>query len=117
MTDANGKQMRKTFYGETRKEVKEEMEKAIDDLENGKDISNKLSIVQLAKEIQELKYNTNTIKRASYIRIGESIDIIEKCLPFGNVPIKYVNRSIINSQSKVLTSYSQSVITKVWQQL
>lgn len=109
--------MRKTFYGETRKEVKEEMEKAIDDLENGKDISNKLSIVQLAKEIQELKYNTNTIKRASYIRIGESIDIIEKCLPFGNVPIKYVNRSIINSQSKVLTSYSQSVITKVWQQL
>lgn len=32
-TDVNGKQMRKTFYGETRKEVKDEMEKVLDNLE------------------------------------------------------------------------------------
>lgn len=42
---------------------------------------------------------------------------MQKILPFANIPIQNVTRSIINMQSQSLTSYSQSVITKVWQQL
>lgn len=115
--DSNGKQIRKTFYGNTRKEVKEKMDDLQREIMAGYDVSNKESIVDIARQIRELKYKTNTIKRASYIRLGETIDIIERLLPFGNIPIQNVTRSIINSQVMVLTKYSQSVITKVWQQL
>ena len=115
--DGNGKQIRKSLYGDTRKEVKDKMEQIQREMQEGTDVTNKLSIVDIAEEIRELKYNTNSIKRASYIRIGESIDIMKKILPFANIPIQNVTRSIINMQSQTLTSYSQSVITKVWQQL
>ena len=115
--DNNGKQIRKTFYGNTRKEVKDKMDSLQRDIQIGKNVVNTLSIVDIAEEIRELKYNTNSIKRASYIRIGETINIMQKILPFANIPIQKVTRSIINMQSQALTSYSQSVITKVWQQL
>lgn len=116
-TSNDGKQIRKSLYGNTRKEVKDKMDELQKEMQNGKDISNNLSIVDIAEQIRELKYNTNTIKRASYVRLGETIEIIRKILPFANIPIQKVTRSIINTQSKTLTSYSQSVITKVWQQL
>lgn len=116
-TSNDGKQIRKSLYGNTRKEVKDKMDELQKEMQNGKDISNNLSIVDIAEQIRELKYNTNTIKRASYVRLGETIEIIRKTLPFANIPIQKVTRSIINTQSKTLTSYSQSVITKVWQQL
>ena len=115
--DFDGKQIRKTFYGDTRKEVKDRMEELQREMDIGHDVSNTKTMVELAEEIRELKYNTNTIKRASYIRLGETIDIMAKILPYANIPIQEVTRTIINTQSQVLTSYSQSVITKVWQQL
>ena len=115
--DGNGKQVRKSLYGNTRKEVKEKMDVLLREMERGKDVGNVLSVVDIAEEIRELKYNTNSIKRASYVRIGETIDIMRKILPFANIPIQNVTRSIINIQSQLLTEYSQSVITKVWQQL
>lgn len=112
-----GKQVRKTFYGDTRKEVKDKMDLLQREMQAGKDVSNKLSIVDIAEEIRDLKYNANSIKRASYIRLGETIDIMKRKLPYANIPIQNVTRSVINTQSQVLTSYSPSVITKVWQQL
>ena len=115
--NSEGKQVRKTFYGDTRKEIKDKMDLLQREMQSGKNIGNTLSIVDIAEEIRELKYNTNSIKRASYIRLGESIDIIRRILPYASIPIQNVTRSIINSQSQILTSYSQSVITKVWQQL
>jgi len=116
-TDSNGKQIRQTFYGNTRKEVKEKMTNFQKQIDDGYDVGNKETIVDLANQIRELKYNTNTIKRASYIRLGETIDVMKNTLPFANIPIQNVTRKIINSQTEALTSYSQSVITKVWQQL
>jgi integrase len=115
--DKDGKQIRKSLYGNTRKEVKDKMDALQREMQTGKDVSNILSIVDIAEEIRELKYNTNSIKRASYIRLGETIDIMGKILPFANIPIQNVTRTLINMQSQALTSYSQSVITKVWQQL
>lgn len=112
--DKDGKQIRKSLYGNTRKEVKDKMDALQREMQTGKDVSNILSIVDIADEIRELKYNTNSIKRASYIRLGETIDIMVKILPFANIPIQNVTRSLINMQSQALTSYSQSVITKVW---
>lgn len=115
--NAKGKQIRKSFYGNTRKEVKEKMDLLQKEMQEGKNVCNTLSIVDIAEQIRNLKYNSNSIKRASYIRIGETINIMAKLLPFANIPIQNVTRSIINSQSQELTKYSQSVITKVWQQL
>ena len=115
--NSDGKQIRKTFYGNTRKEIKEKLDLLQMEKQTEKDIGNTLSIVDIAEEIRELKYKTNSIKRSTYIRIEESINIMRKLLPYANIPIQNVTRSIINSQSQVLVSYSQSVITKVWQQL
>ena len=115
--DKNGKQLRKTFYGDTRKEVKDKIDLLQREMLAGRNVANTESIVDIAEEIRELKYNSNTIKRASYIRLGETIDIMAKILPYANIPIQNVTRSLINTQSQVLTTYSQSVITKVWQQL
>ncbi len=115
--DNNGKQIRKCVYGDSRKEAKDKMDLLLSELKIGKNICNTLTAVNLANEIREMKYKANLIKRASYIRLGETIDIMEKLLPYANIPIQNVTRTLINSQSQVLTEYSQSVITKVWQQL
>lgn len=52
--DNNGKKIRSTFYGSTRKEVKTKMEKLEKELQIGNDLTNKLSIVDLAEEIYYL---------------------------------------------------------------
>ena len=116
-TDYDGKQIRKTYYGDTRKEVKDKIELLEREMKDGNNVINEKTIVEIAREIRNIKYQNNIIKRASYIRLGETIDIMERILPFANIPIQNVTRSIINSQCKGLTNYSQSVITKVWQQL
>lgn len=113
----DGKNIRKTIYGDTRREVKEKIDKLLSKIQAGNDLTNKYTVVEIAEQIRELKYSTNTIKRASYIRLGETIDIMRRCLPFANLPIQKVDRNMINSQVTALTTYSTSVITKVWQQL
>ena len=95
--NAEGKQIRKSFYGNTRKEVKEKMDNLQKEMQEGKNVSNTLSIVDIAEEIRNLKYNSNSIKRASYIRIGETIDIMAKLLPFANIPIQNVIIGIISA--------------------
>ena len=42
---------------------------------------------------------------------------MERELPFANIPVQNVTRNMISNQVQKLTDYSQSVITKVWQQL
>ena len=65
-----------SIYGNTRKEVRDKLEEIQQKIGLTNSFSNKYSTVDLAEEIRELKYNSNTIKRASYIRLGETIDII-----------------------------------------
>ncbi len=115
--DSKGKQIRKSQYGDTRKEVKEKLELLQREMKSGNDLNNKLSIVDIAEEIRNLKYKTNTIKRSTYVRLGETIVVMKNMLPYANIPIQNVTRSVINTQSQNLTTYSQSVITKVWQLL
>lgn len=86
-------------------------------MKSGNDLNNKLSIVDIAEEIRNLKYKTNTIKRSTYVRLEETIVVMKNMLPYANIPIQNVTRSVINTQSQNLTTYSQSVITKVWQLL
>ena len=115
--DNEGKQIRKTFYGDTRKEVKDKMDEMYKQIASGYDVKNKDTLVDIANQIRELKYKTNTIRKSSYSRLGETIKVIEKTLPFANIPIQNVTRKMISTQVQALTEYSQSVITKVWQQL
>lgn len=115
--DNEGKQIRKTFYGDTRKEVKDKMDEMYKQIASGYDVKNKDTLVDIANQIRELKYKTNTIRKSSYSRLGETIKVIEKTLPFANIPIQNVTRKMISTQVQELTEYSQSVITKVWQQL
>lgn len=115
--DDEGKQIRKTFYGDTRKEVKDKMETVYKQIEEGYDVKNKDTLVDIANQIRELKYKTNSIRQSSYSRLGETIKVMEKTLPFANMPVQNVTRKMISTQVEALTDYSQSVITKVWQQL
>lgn len=115
--DDEGKQIRKTFYGDTRKEVKDKMEEVYKQIEEGYDVKNKDTLVDIANQIRELKYKTNSIRQSSYSRLGETIRVMEKTLPFANIPVQNVTRNMISNQIQKLTEYSQSVITKVWQQL
>ena len=115
--DGEGKQIKKTFYGDTRKEVKEKMDNFSKQMEEGYDVKNKDTLVDIANQIRELKYKTNSIRMSSYSRLGETIKIMERELPFANIPVQNVTRNMISNQVQKLTDYSQSVITKVWQQL
>lgn len=59
--DNEGKQIRKTFYGDTRKEVKDKMDEMYKQIASGYDVKNKDTLVDIANQIRELKYKTNTI--------------------------------------------------------
>lgn len=95
--DNEGKQIRKTFYGDTRKEVKDKMDEMYKQIASGYDVKNKDTLVDIANQIRELKYKTNTIRKSSYSRLGETIKVIEKTLPFANIPIQNVTRKMIST--------------------
>ena len=64
---ADGKLNRKTVYGKTRKEVKEKITEAINNIQNNSFIEkSKITIYELGKDILDMKLKSNIIKESTY---------------------------------------------------
>ena len=74
-----GKQVRKTVYGNTKREV---ADKLLDLRVQMKDIDlikeHGMSIIQIMKDIRDKKFNSNRIKEGQYTRITKTIDVFVK---------------------------------------
>lgn len=109
---ADGKLNRKSVYGNTRKEVKEKITKALAEVQSNKYIDKSdLTIEDLGTQIINQKYEANIISETTYNRTLNTFNIIKKEL--GSMTIQKVTpnqlQDFINSQKK----YSNSSIEKM----
>lgn len=113
----NGKLNRKSVYGNTRKEVKEKMTKALADVQNKTFIDKSdITIAQLGEIIIENKFNANIISEATYGRALGTFNIIKKS-NIADIPIQKIQsfelQKFINNQK----DYANSYIDKIYEML
>ena len=113
----NGKINRKSVYGDTRKEVKEKITKALADVQNKSFIEkNDVILYDLCKEIVEDKKKSNQISPNTYNRAKYTLKIIEKS-NLGQMPIQKITAKNIKDFLNDNTSYSDSTLKKIYQLL
>lgn len=113
----NGKLNRKSVYGNTRKEVKEKMTIALADVQQNTYINkNDITLYELAKEIVEDKKNSNEVNLNTYKRLTYTLGYINE-ENFGNLPIQKITAKQIKDFLNSKTSYSNSVLQKIFQLL
>lgn len=109
----DGKLNRKSVYGNTRKEVKEKITKALAEIQNNTYIDkSNLTLIEVVKSYCEQQYNANKLSEASCLRKQETVKIISK-LTISNMKIQAISIKDINDSLSELTTYSNSVIAKV----
>lgn len=110
---SDGKINRKSVYGNTRKEVKEKMTKALADVQTNKFIDVKdITVYELGKELLDTKLQTNKISENSYVIKNYSLDKI-KDGNIGNSKIQKITYSQIQIFLNSLTDLSNSYIQKI----
>ncbi len=113
----DGKLNRKSVYGNTRKEVKEKMTKALAEIQDNTYIEkNDITLYELAKEIVEDKKNSNEVNLNTYKRLTYTLSYINE-ENFGNLPIQKITAKQIKDFLNGKTSYSNSVLQKIFQLL
>lgn len=113
----NGSLKRGSVYGSTRKEVKDKLQKKLDDISKGISTDKcEYTVYELGKEILETKYATNTIKGTSYNTINYPLQKIQKS-PLGNINIQKVTYKHVQNFLNTTTSLSNSYIEKIMIQL
>lgn len=114
---ADGKLNRKSVYGNTRKEVKEKMTKALAEVQENTYIEkNDITLYELAKEIVEDKKNSNEVNLNTYKRLTYTLSYVNE-ENFGNLPIQKITAKQIKDFLNSKTSYSNSVLQKIFQLL
>lgn len=114
---ADGKLNRKSVYGNTRKEVKEKMTKALADIQNNTFIEKTdITVGEIATEIIEDKKNSNQICSNTYNRNKYTLKIITDA-PIGSTPIQKINATTIKNFLNSNTDYSESTLKKIYQLL
>lgn len=113
---ANGKLNRKSLYGKTRKEVKDKMNKALVDVNNGLFIDKQdITFKELIENYINYKYKTNQISDRSYLRNQETLKQIIKCdSTFANKNIQKITTEDIKHFLTTITVYSDSSIKKMY---
>lgn len=114
---ADGSLNRKSVYGNTRKEVKEKMTKALSEVQNKTYIEkNDITIVNLGQQIIDNKFNANIITEATYNRALSTFEHI-KSSNIANQKIQLVTieelQNFINSKK----DYANSYIDKIYEML
>lgn len=110
----NGKLNRKSVYGNTRKEVKEKMTKALADVQNDTFIEkNEATLLNVCEIYIEQLYASNKIKEVTYKRHLETKKILSS-LAIANKPIQEITIVEINQNLALLSNYSNSIINKVY---
>lgn len=112
-----GKQVRKTVYGNTKREV---ADKLLDLRVQMKDIDlikeHGMSIIQIMKDIRDKKFNSNRIKEGQYTRITKTIEKIENS-SLGKLNVKDISNDDIQKFLNDNKNYSNSYIKKLYEQL
>lgn len=112
VTLPNGK--RKSFYGKTRKAVKDKLLLAQNDIAQNKYVDkSKLTVSQLLKSLVEADNALNIINGNSYLRKKETLKKIERHY-IGDMLIQKVSEADCISFLKSITNYSNSVIKKAY---
>ena len=111
------KQVRKTVYGNTKREV---ADKLLDLRVQMKDIDlikeHGMSIIQIMKDIRDKKFNSNRIKEGQYTRITKTIEKIENS-SLGKLNVKDISNDDIQKFLNDNKNYSNSYIKKLYEQL
>lgn len=114
---ADGKINRKSVYGNTRKEVKEKMTKALSEVQDNTYIEkNNITLYELAKEIIEDKKKSNEIISNTYKRATYTLKYIENGY-ISNMEIQKIKSSDIKNYLHTVTCYANSTIEKIYQLL
>lgn len=114
---SDGKINRKSVYGNTRKEVKEKITKALADVQSQSFIEkNDTILYDLSKEIIEDKRNSNQISPSTYNRAKYTLQIIENS-NLGQTPIQKITAKDIKNFLNNNTNYSDSTLKKIYQLL
>ena len=109
-----GKLKRKVVYGKTQKEVKKKLEelKALNN--QGINLIEKHeSICEIIEKTIQYQFATNELSESSYKRKIETFKILQK-YHFTSIPIDKVTGDDIREMFKDITSYSNSVISKIY---
>lgn len=115
-----GETKRKSFYGKTKGEVDQQIKDFKRRLKAGEfevvetDVSETITLHELAEKIIEDQHDLNEISDSSYDRKCETL---KKLSPIGNVRIKDLTEEMIRKFLITQMSYSQSIINKVYQML
>ena len=113
----DGSLNRKSVYGSTRKEVKEKMTTALSQIQDKTFIEKSdITLYDLAKEIVEDKKNSNEVNMNTYKRLTYTLGYINE-ENFGNLPIQKITAKQIKDFLNSKTSYSNSVLQKIFQLL
>lgn len=114
---ADGKLNRKSVYGNTRKEVKEKITKALAEIQTNTYIEkNDITLSDLASEIIEDKKKSNEVNANTYKRLTYTLSYI-KNENIGKMPIQKITAKDIKDFLNSKTSYSNSVLQKIFQLL
>lgn len=112
-----GKQVRKTVYGDTKKEVSEKLlELRVQMKDIGLIREKGINIIDIMKEIRDKKLNSNIIKEGQYTRITKTIEKIEKSF-LKDLNIKNITSDDIQEFLNTNKNYSNSYIKKMYEQL
>ena len=115
--DEFGQVQRKSFYGDTEDECYEQADTFLEVQELKKrDSSCDRTIPDILKEKYTDDYEMNYVSEAAYDRNLATLKRIENH-PIGSIPIININERQLESFIKSLTHYSNSVISKIHQQL
>lgn len=114
---ADGRLNRKSVYGNTRKEVKEKITKALADVQENTYIEKSdITLYDLAKEIIEDKKNSNEVNLNTYKRLSYTLGYINDS-NIANIPIQKITSKQIKDFLISKKSYSNSVLQKIFQLL
>lgn len=113
----DGKAMRKSVYGKTKREAAEKFRKIMYE-SNEKNYTTRhgIPIVEIMKHNINRKYNSNTISAGYYARVNDTIRVISKS-KIANLFIQDITaEQLQNYMNSLIDTYRDSSIKKVWEQ-
>lgn len=114
---ADGKLNRKSVYGNTRKEIKEKMTKALAEVQSKSFIDKSdITVEMLGKEIIDNKFNANLINESTYGRTLETFQHIQKS-DIADIKIQDITTSELQDFLNSKKDYANSYIDKFYEML
>lgn len=113
----NGKLNRKSVYGNTRKEVKEKMIKALSEIQTKSYIEkSNITLSELCNNIIQNKYNANIISETTYLRALQTFEHIKNS-KISDLEIQKISSDELQDFINSKKNYADSYISKIYEML